>query len=382
MPYCTKCGKLLADSAKFCTSCGAPVEGTEPAVPVVPATAPMPPQNGEASSSTAPVATSSKNAGAVANDAQVDAGATVRVAAVGTPRAGDDARDPLHAEPDPFAYQPTTAMAPNDPAASPGTTQRFQMPAPVSPVAAAAPSPAFEQAATQPGQPAPKKTNGALIGIIIFLVAVIIALVVIFVIKPFGNGEQAAPTKTEQTTASKKSEIKEPEVKGDSNNPGAEDTSTTKDEAKAAEENIYSELSAYYGKLSGYDQQVRDAASAFNSEYLKSDMSSRRTTAAAAEALEDELDDLKDEVEDLDVPVSSQNYASWKSIIALYDDLCHRIEVICDAWEVSLEYSDPSAHQDEIVAPLARDNVAGTNDNKYRLDYEDRYANAAPVEVK
>lgn len=34
------------------------------------------------------------------------------------------------------------------------------------------------------------------------------------------------------------------------------------------------------------------------------------------------------------------------------------------------------------MAPLARDNVAGTNDNKYRLDFEDRYPGAAPVEVK
>ncbi len=26
--YCASCGKLLADNAKFCTSCGAPVEQT------------------------------------------------------------------------------------------------------------------------------------------------------------------------------------------------------------------------------------------------------------------------------------------------------------------------------------------------------------------
>jgi len=52
------------------------------------------------------------------------------------------------------------------------------------------------------------------------------------------------------------------------------------------------------------------------------------------------------------------------------------------AWEISLEYSSPANHKDEIVAPLARDNVAGTNDNKYRLDFEDRYPGAAPVEVK
>ena len=80
--------------------------------------------------------------------------------------------------------------------------------------------------------------------------------------------------------------------------------------------------------------------------------------------------------------MSSKNYSSWKDIVALYDDLDHRIDAICDAWEISLKYAKPADHKDEIVAPLARDNVAGTNDNKYRLDFEDRYPGAAPVEVK
>ena len=56
---------------------------------------------------------------------------------------------------------------------------------------------------------------------------------------------------------------------------------------------------------------------------------------------------------------------------------------ICDAWEISLEIHQACAdHKNEIVAPLSRDNVAGTNDNKYRLDFEERYPGAKPVEVK
>ncbi len=79
--------------------------------------------------------------------------------------------------------------------------------------------------------------------------------------------------------------------------------------------------------------------------------------------------------------MSSKNYSSWKDIVALYDDLDHRIDAICDAWEISLKYAKPADHKDEIVAPLSRDNVAGTNDNKYRQDFEDRYPSAKPVEV-
>ncbi len=80
-------------------------------------------------------------------------------------------------------------------------------------------------------------------------------------------------------------------------------------------------------------------------------------------------------------PTSSKNYSSWKDIVALYDDLDHRIDAICDAWEISLKYTKPANHKNEIVAPLSRDNVAGTNDNKYRLDFEERYPGAKPVEV-
>ena len=85
-----------------------------------------------------------------------------------------------------------------------------------------------------------------------------------------------------------------------------------------------------------------------------------------AERTEDTIEQYYDIVEDLDVPTSSKNYSSWKDIVALYDDLDHRIDAICDAWEISLKYAKPADHKNEIVAPLSRDNVAGTNDNKYR----------------
>ena len=170
-------------------------------------------------------------------------------------------------------------------------------------------------------------------------------------------------------------------VKGDPNKFDDDDDDADDDDA-IGEQNIYDQLSSYYNRLSDLDQQVRDCATTFNTYYLKDDRSSRQSASDAAEALEDQIGDLKDEVEDLDVPIDSQNYSSWKDIITLYDDLENRIDVICDAWEISLEYSSPANHKDEIVAPLARDNVAGTNDNKYRLDFEDRYPGAAPVEVK
>lgn len=269
------------------------------------------------------------------------------------------------------AHQPAPAPQPEV-----GTTQQWATPA------GSAPQQPIPTAAPQAGAPAaPKNNNALLIGIIAALIVVIIALVVFFMIKPFDKGADD----TKGTTIEKVKidhDNDDASVKGDPNKLDDDDDDDVHDAATISEQNVYDQLSSYYSRLSDLDQQVRDCATTFNTYYLKDDRSSRQSASDAAEALEDQIGDLKDEVEDLDVPIDSQNYSSWKDIIALYDDLENRIDVICDAWEISLEYTSPANHKDEIVAPLARDNVAGTNDNKYRLDFEDRYPGAAPVEVK
>lgn len=268
------------------------------------------------------------------------------------------------------AHQPAPAPQPEA-----GATQQWATPA------GSAPQQPIPTAAPQAGAPAAPKNNNALfIGIIAVLVVVIIALVAFFMIGPFNkNADDSKGTTIEKVKIDHDDD--DASVKGDPNKLD-DDDDDAHDAATISEQNVYDQLSSYYSRLSDLDQQVRDCATTFNTYYLKDDRSSRQSASDAAEALEDQIGDLKDEVEDLDVPINSQNYSSWKDIITLYDDLENRIDVICDAWEISLEYSSPANHKDEIVAPLARNNVAGTNDNKYRLDFEDRYPGAAPVEVK
>ena len=269
------------------------------------------------------------------------------------------------------AHQPAPAPQPEV-----GATQQWATPA------GSAPQQPIPTAAPQAGAPAaPKNNNALLIGIIAVLVVVIIALVAFFMIGPFNkNADDSKGTTIEKVKIDHDDD--DVSVKGDPNKLDDDDDDDAHDAATISEQNVYDQLSSYYSRLSDLDQQVRDCATPFNTYYLKDDRSSRQSASDAAEELEDQIGDVKDEVEDLDVPIDSQNYSSWKDIIALYDDLENRIDVICDAWEISLEYSSPANHKDEIVAPLARDNVAGTNDNKYRLDFEDRYPGAAPVEVK
>ena len=345
--FCTHCGKLLKDDERFCTSCGTPAT-----------------DDGRTSQAQEGAQTDEH---AAASDAAFDTAATT-VQSAQQPTAAQPQQADVTVQ---SAHQPAPAPQPGV-----GATQQWATPA------STTPQQPIPTAAPQAGVPtAPKNNNALLIGIIAVLVVVIIALVVFFMIKPFDKGTDDSKGTTIEKVKIDHDDDDDVSVKGDPNKLDDDDDDTDDDDT-ASEQNIYDQLSSYYNRLSDLDQQVRDCATTFNTYYLKDDRGSRQSASDTAEALEDQIGDLKDEVEDLDVPVDSQNYSSWKDIITLYDDLENRIDVICDAWEISLEYSSPANHKDEIVAPLARDNVAGTNDNKYRLDFEDRYPGAAPVEVK
>lgn len=323
--YCVLCGKLLADDAKFCTSCGAPVEQSAAS-------------NGQP--------------------------AFEQTGSLDTPQTKAD---------DPLAYRP-------DPAAGPAaveTTQRI-------PVVGGSPQqqPAPAYAPASPQTPTPKKSStGPLVAVIVVLVAIIIALVIFFVIKPFDNA--ATQTTAEVTKLHHDDDDDDLKPLGDPNSLYDDDDDDDEDggEATLSEQNLYRRLSEYYDLLEDLDSQVRGCAQNFNGSYLEEDRTTRQNLADVAERTEDTIEQYYDIVEDLDVPTSSKNYSSWKDIIALYDDLDHRIDAICDAWEISLKYAKPADHKNEIVAPLSRDNVASTNDNKYRLDFEERYPGAKPVEV-
>ena len=323
--YCASCGKLLADDAKFCTSCGAPVEQTAAS-------------NGQP--------------------------AFEQTGSLYTSQTKPDDR---------LAHCLDSAAG----AAAVETTQRI----PVTDTSTQQqPAPAY--ATDSPQAPAPKKSGtGPLVATIVVLVAIIIALVIFFAIRPFDN----AATQTTAEVAKLHHDVDDDDLKplGDPNSLYDDDDDDDEDDGEAtlSEQNLYRRLSEYYDLLEDLDSQVRGCAQNFNGNYLEEDRTTRQNLADVAERTENTIEQYYDIVEDLDVPTSSKNYSSWKDIIALYDDLDHRIDAICDAWEISLKYAKPADHKNEIVAPLSRDNVAGTNDNKYRLDFEERYPGAKPVEV-
>ena len=356
--FCTQCGKRLDDNEKFCTKCGAPAPVDMP--------------------------------GTVTLDAAEAAGGVASPASPAEP-AADTAKttvqQPVQPAQQTVAQQPVYQPVGNQsaPTMDPGTTQRWAVagaqPQPVTP-----PAPT-QQTVTGDAANASKKVNPIIIAVIVIAVAAVIAGVVIFVVKPFDSADDAQGTKIEKVKTDEGSSEEETPVKKDPNtgkkiDDGKKADTEKKSASTAAERDTYNKLDSYYGKLSSYDQSVRDCATTFNQDYIKDSYSIRNSDKTQAENLRDEIESMYDEVNGMTVDTSSKNYNSWKDIITLYDDLFNRIDVICDAWDVSCDYSSPEDHKDEIVAPLARDNISGTNDNKYRVDYEQRYDGAKPVEVE
>ena len=71
------------------------------------------------------------------------------------------------------------------------------------------------------------------------------------------------------------------------------------------------------------------------------------------------------------------NEVSYANLVRCYEDCIKRISVIVEAWDISLSFSDPASHKDEILAPIMRDADGGSN--RYYEDFRELYPYAKPV---
>ena len=137
----------------------------------------------------------------------------------------------------------------------------------------------------------------------------------------------------------------------------------------------YQNLTRYYDALADYDSRIAACATDFNNNYALESYSDRRAYLSTAQTLSNEL---ASSISSLSATSVSSNYAGTKSEIqTCYSDCKNRIDVIIEAWNISLKYSVPKNHKDAIIAPIKRDND-GQN-NRYYTDFNNRYPNCCPT---
>ena len=76
-------------------------------------------------------------------------------------------------------------------------------------------------------------------------------------------------------------------------------------------------------------------------------MSIRSSDASSAYALAEEIADDYNALKNLPVPSTSRYASSYSAMLTCYYDCTQRIGAISESWDISLQYSDPTGHEDE-----------------------------------
>lgn len=150
-------------------------------------------------------------------------------------------------------------------------------------------------------------------------------------------------------------------------------------ESKPAESKDYfSDLTAVYASITSFDQRINEAATQFNTSYLDGDKSVRTSEQKTAQLIAEDIKATQAQLKDLSIDSSSPYAAQANELEQLLEDLAGRIGSINEAWALSVSFDHPQDHEEEILAPIARDREGSSN--KYKADFEERYPQARPTQ--
>lgn len=375
--FCTECGKPLLKDDKYCSYCGALVN----AEPVEDTLAENTPEEEKTAKTpikdTLPTIESTTH-----EDQTIKIDPVLDSSATPSPNSPDEGSSDssLDSSSDsslnnektqvfdavPLSSSPYSAPS-AQPVYSPTPTKEFPVVPGGAPQGQPVSNPQVYRAdAPQTKQGLTKQQLGIIIGA---AVVVVIALIIVIVLLVTGSSNTNQETTTQETQTTT-----QPSAPDQS---AGQATAESSMPTSAADRDIYNRLSTFYDRLGTYDQNIADAATTFNNLYTATSMSERDAARDAAYDLRNDISAEMDNLQVLSVPSSSEYYANYNDISTCYYDCYMRISVICESWDISLRYSNPADHTDEITEPIARDNVDGTN--RYLTEFDSLYESARPA---
>ena len=208
-----------------------------------------------------------------------------------------------------------------------------------------------------------------LIVVIVVLAVVVCALagVLFGVISSNGNQDNSVDSSSAQSVASNDA---------DATSSSGSNSEANKNDSVSSDQALYDTLSGYYSRLGSYDEKIASCAKTFNSNYLSKDMSARSPYAASATSLQEEIEKDYSALKNISIPTNSRYASSYSAMLTCYYDCTQRIGAIVESWNNSLQFSDPTSHEDEICEPLSRDKSG--NNNKYYTEFKNTYPSAKP----
>ena len=213
----------------------------------------------------------------------------------------------------------------------------------------------------------PKRVNpiviAAIVAAFILLAAVAYALLAPHDSKP-GTFADPGPS---TTTAS----IEEP--------PSESSSVASSSVEEVDEDAVYDELVDIYDAMGTQADRIKNVAGTLNNTVFTADKQTRQNAAREAYDLQDEISAQMAQLKQLGSSYTGTRHdGEIETLIDLQEDLCKRIDVMCEAWDISLSYSNPKQHDAEILKPLARDNDS-KGINVYKKDFESRYPDSRPT---
>lgn len=211
-----------------------------------------------------------------------------------------------------------------------------------------------------------KKPLVVLIAVLAVIVCALVGILFGVISSNANQGNSNDPVSSQSTSS------EEGDVDSTTNsNPANEKSSSSSDKA------VYDTLCGYYSRLGSYDDKIASSAKSFNANYLSKDMSKRSSCASSATSLQEEIEKDYSALKNISIPSDSQYASSYSAMLTCYYDCTQRIGAIVESWNNSLQYSDPTGHEDSICEPLSRDK-SGDN-NKYYTEFKKTYPSAKPA---
>ncbi|MBQ9069154.1 MAG: zinc ribbon domain-containing protein [Eggerthellaceae bacterium] len=147
--------------------------------------------------------------------------------------------------------------------------------------------------------------------------------------------------------------------------------------ADVDEDAAFDQLLNTYDRLQSYNDRVYSCLQTYNSVIVVADKSQREAAAGIAGSLLSEIEKDIDALDSLGLGRGSTLYNDYLNVRQLLDDQYQRLAVIVESWEISLSYTNPYDHENEILEPLRRDiNADGVN--SYLADFDKRYWDSRP----
>ena len=135
----------------------------------------------------------------------------------------------------------------------------------------------------------------------------------------------------------------------------SDDADRDEDDGVLSDDAAYQRLSALYGTILNFQDDLGPVIDDFNGWFKAPDLSRRQEASQSAYAMRDSVQQTIDELDGLKLADGSAYAEDVDHLKQLAGWMYNRVDVLCKSWDISLAYTGddkPYKHEDEILAPL------------------------------